>query len=84
MFYGREKKAMGDRRVYKYVRAVLCCSFVLIFLAYVSELESPGGLVGGPRAYRDQFRGFEYPRVHTRRDFFLHKKIINGKRESVS
>ena len=32
-----------------------------------------------------QFREFESPRVHTRtkirRDFFLHKKMISGKRE---
>ena len=35
----------------------------------------PGGLVGGPRAYQDQFRGFKYHRVHARRDFFLLKKI---------
>ena len=34
----------------------------------------PGGLVGGPRAYQDLFRGFKSHRVHTRRDFFLHKK----------
>ena len=27
---------------------------------------SPGGLEGGPRAYHDQFRGFESHRVHTR------------------
>ena len=26
-----------------------------------------GGLVGGPRAYQDQFRGFESHRVHARR-----------------
>ena len=31
-------------------------------------------LVGGPRVYQDQFRGFKSHRVHARRDFFLHKK----------
>ena len=35
----------------------------------------PGGLVGGPRVYQDQFRGFKSHRVHARRDFFLHKEI---------
>ena len=37
----------------------------------------PGGFVGGPRAYQDQFRGFKSPRMHARtsRDFLLHKKI---------
>ena len=34
-----------------------------------------GGLVGGPRAYQDQFRGFKSHRVHARRDFFLHEEI---------
>ena len=44
----------------------------------------PGGLVGGQRAYQDQFRGFKSRRVHTRRDFFLHKTVISAKLESVS
>ena len=44
----------------------------------------PGGLVGGPRAYQDQIRGFKSHRVHARSDFFLHKTMISGKRESVS
>ena len=35
----------------------------------------PGGLVGGPRAYQDQCRGFKSHRVHARRVFFLLKKI---------
>ena len=26
----------------------------------------PGGLVGGPRTYKDQFRGFKSHRVHAR------------------
>ena len=45
----------------------------------------PGGLVGGPRAYQDQLRGFKSHRVHAR-GFFLQKKmtINSGKRESVS
>ena len=38
----------------------------------------PGGLVGGPRAYQDQFRGFKSHRVHSR-GFFLHKKIDKPK-----
>ena len=33
----------------------------------------PGGLVGGPRAYQDQFRGFKSHRVHARKGFFLHE-----------
>ena len=46
----------------------------------------PGGLVGGPRAYQDQFRGFKSHRVHARivRAFSCRKKMISGKRESVS
>ena len=37
----------------------------------------PGGLVGGPR-------GFKSHRVHARRGFSCIKKLIGGKRESVS
>ena len=37
-------------------------------------------VVGGPRAYQNQFRGFKSQRVHVRRDFFLHKK--NGWRKA--
>ena len=44
----------------------------------------PGGLIGGPRAYQDQFRRFKSHRVHAGRGVFLHKKMISGKRESVS
>ena len=44
----------------------------------------PGGLVGGPRAYQDQCRGFKPHRVHALWGFFLHKKLKSGKRESVS
>ena len=36
---------------------------------------------GGPRAYQDHFRGFKFHGVHARRDFFLHKKMMN-KREA--
>ena len=43
-----------------------------------------GGLVGGPRAYQDQFRGHKSHRVHARRDFFLYEQMISGKREKVS
>ena len=50
----------------------------------VDFLGTEDGVVGGPRAYQDQFRGFKSHRVHARRDFFLHKKMISGKRESVS
>ena len=45
---------------------------------------APGGLVGGPRAYQDQLCGFKPHRTHGRRDFFWHKTLISGKRESVS
>ena len=41
--------------------------------AYSAPDGVPGGLVGGPRAYQDQFRGFKSHRVHARRDFFLHR-----------
>ena len=45
-----------------------------------------GGLVGGPRAYYDQFRGFKSHRVHTTYSsgLFIAEEIISGKRESVS
>ena len=42
-----------------------------------------GRVVGGPRAYQDQFRGFKSHRVHTRKDFFFAQKTMCGKRESV-
>ena len=38
------------------------------------DIGVPSGLVGGPRAHQDQFRGFKSHRVHARRDFFLHEK----------
>ena len=44
----------------------------------------PGGLVGGPRAYQDQFRGFKSHRVYARRGFFFIRKLNSGKHESVS
>ena len=45
---------------------------------YISHTD--GLVVGGPRAYEDQFRGFNH-RVHARRDFFFDKKMISRKRE---
>ena len=44
----------------------------------------PGGLVSGARAYQGQFRRFESHCMHTRRVFFLLRKLISGKHESVS
>ena len=44
----------------------------------------PGGLVGVPRAYQDQFCGFKSRRVHARRGFFCFSKLFSGKHESVS
>ena len=46
-------------------------TYQYIFYVYV-----PGGLVDYPRAYYNQFREFNYHRVHmlVRRDFFLKKK----------
>ena len=49
-----------------------------------SNVGVPGGLVGGPRAHQNQFRGFKSHRVHARRVFSCMKKMISGKRESVS
>ena len=43
----------------------------------------PGGLIGGPRAYQDLFRGFKYHRVHARRGFLLHNKLVGGRHEST-
>ena len=34
----------------------------------------PGGFVGGPRAYQDQFRGFKSHQVHACKGFFLHER----------
>ena len=51
---------------------------------YIAVAGVPGGLVGGPRAYQDQFREFKSHRVNARRDFLLQTKLISGKRESVS
>ena len=55
----------------------------------VAHAYVPGGLVGGPRAYQDQFRGFTSHRVHMLAGTFscMKKLTINinsGKRESVS
>ena len=50
----------------------VCC--VYSFLPGTGRAGVPGGSVGGPRAYQDQFHGFKSHRVHARRDFFLHQK----------
>ena len=44
----------------------------------------PGGLVGGPRADQDQIRVVKPHQVHSLWGFFVHEKLISGKRESVS
>ena len=47
------------------------CGDTYLFLAVFNPF-SPGGLVGGPRAYyQDQFRGFKSHRVHARGIFLL-------------
>ena len=49
---------------------------LLLYFRPQSKAGIPGGglvRVGGPRAYQDQFRGFESHRVHARKDFFLFK-----------
>ena len=51
---------------------------------YSYRVGVPGGLVGGPRAYEDQFRGFKSHRVNARGFFLQKKKMISGKRESAS
>ena len=43
-----------------------------------------GGLVGYPRAYQNQFRGFNSHRAHILVGTFSRIKLISGKRESVS
>ena len=45
-----------------------------VLVSCVNVTYVPGGLVGDPRAYQDQFRGFKSHRVHARREVFLHKK----------
>ena len=63
------------------------CVFSLIaFLRFsISHVAGvPGGLVDGPRAYEDQFRGLKSHRVHARGLFLQKNKLISGKRESVS
>ena len=45
----------------------------LVVLFGRSRIGFPGGLVGGPCAYQDQFGGFKFHRVHARKDFFLQK-----------
>ena len=36
----------------------------------------PGGLASGPRAYKDQFRGFKSCRVHARKGFISQNNIL--------
>ena len=43
-------------------------------LFFFLSIGVPGGLVGGPRAYQDQVRGFKSHRVHARKGFFLHAR----------
>ena len=43
-----------------------------------------GGLVGHPCAYKSISRVQFSPSAHTRRDFFLHQKMMSGKRDSVN
>ena len=50
------------------------CKVVGQVLSTRSVAGVPGGLVGGPRAYQDQFRGFKSHRVHTPRGLFLLKQ----------
>ena len=58
--------------------------YISLWRGFVTTV-APGGLLSGPRAYQNQFRGFNKShRVHARRDFFWHKKLISGKRESES
>ena len=47
-------------------------SIVMLYLLRSIGAGVPGGLVSGPRAYQDQFRGFKSLRVHARKGFFLH------------
>ena len=44
----------------------------------------PGGLAGGPRAYEDQFRGFQVSPSACSWLFLAKNKSISGKRESES
>ena len=78
---GHSLALRGHRKVYPFCAANGRCGLI-------SPLRMPASpvswYVGEPRAYQDQFRGFKSHRMHARRDFFLHKKMISGKRESVS
>ena len=72
-------------KICTYTYKCLMCNNIIPGTKHLDKAGVPGGLVGGPRAYQDQFRGFKSHRVHARgRDFFLRKKMISGKRESVS
>ena len=72
------------------IRLLCFCFLFVCFLSFLYLIECvcracriqysdntgvPGGLVGGPRAYH---------RVHARKAFFLRRKLISGKRESVN
>ena len=77
---------MIDRGAYYTDSAAVCVvvnvmerkKLTCVHTMYTYECHSyhrvPGGLVGGPRAYQDQFRGFKSHRVHARNDFFLHER----------
>ena len=47
---------------------------IKVLLLSILLIGVPGGLVGDPCVYHDQFRGLESHRVHARRDFILNKK----------
>ena len=49
---------------------VLTYKYHILPVCVLSSAGVPGGFVGAPRAYQDQFRGFEFHRVYARRDFF--------------
>ena len=46
--------------------------YIYIYRALIGV---PDGLVGGPRAYQDQFLGFQYEGLHARGDFSCKNKI---------
>ena len=45
---------------------LIVLSSFYVMRVQISRECAPGGLVGGPRVYQDQFRGFESHRVHAR------------------
>ena len=69
---------------YSRTASICCCCTAVLLLLEIPDLRTgaPSGLVSGPRAYYDQFRGFEYHRVHTRaKGLFLAYIFSRGKRE---